>query len=78
MFAQLLDSALRRLQQPDAGTGYLAQVMGRDIGGHANGDAGGTVEQHMRHPCRQHRRLIQGTVEIGHPVDRPQRGLGKQ
>ena len=54
----------------DAGGGHLAQVVRRDVGGHADRDARGAVEQHVRQPRRQQRRLLQRAVEVRHPVDR--------
>ncbi len=47
---------------------HLAQVVRRDVGGHADGDAGGAVEQHVRQARRQAHRLLQRAVEIRLPV----------
>ena len=58
------------LQQVDGGGGYLAQVVRRNIGRHADRDAGGAVEQQVRQPRRQDHRLLQRAVEIGRPVHR--------
>ncbi len=67
MLVQLLQRGLRRLEEPDAGAGHLAQVVRRNIGGHAHGDAGGAIEQYVGQACRQQAGLLQGAVEIGHP-----------
>ena len=48
----------------------FAQIVGRYIGGHAHGDAAGTVDQHIGQFARQHERLFQAVVEIRPPVDR--------
>jgi hypothetical protein len=37
----------------DGGAGDLAQVVGRDLGGHAHGNARGAVEQHEGQARRQ-------------------------
>ncbi len=56
------------VQQAHAGSRHLTQVVRRDVGGHAHGDAGGAVEQQVGQACRQHRRFVQGAIEVGHPV----------
>ena len=50
------------------GAGNLAQIVGGDVGGHAHRDPGGPVEQHIGQAGRQQRRLIEGAVEVRHPV----------
>ncbi len=42
--------------------------MGRDIGGHTHGDTGGTVHQQGGHPGRQHCRLFERSIKIGHEI----------
>ena len=44
--------------------------MGRDVGGHAHGDARGAVQEQVGHLGRQHRRLCHGAVIIGQEIDR--------
>ena len=39
----------------------LAQIVRRDVGRHADGDAAGAVDQQVREARRQHRRLLPGT-----------------
>jgi hypothetical protein len=41
----------------DGGVDDLAQVVGRDVGGHAHGDALAAVDQQVREPAGQHHRL---------------------
>ena len=48
------------------GVRHLPQVVGRDVGGHAHGDAAGAVDQQVREPGGQHGGLLQGFVEVGH------------
>ena len=45
------------------------QVVGGDIGGHAHGNAGRTVEQELGNTGRQHRGLLLGTVKGGEKVN---------
>ncbi len=78
MLAELLDAGTRLVEQTHAGGGDFAQVVRRHVGGHAHGDAGGAVEQHVGQPRRQDRRLVQGAVEVRHPVHRALPQLGQQ
>ena len=52
------------------GVRHLPQVVGRDVGGHAHGDAAGAVDQQVREPGGEHGGLLQGLVEVGHEVHR--------
>src|SRR5699024_5032877 len=47
----------------------LAQVMGRDVGGHANGNALTAVDQEVREPAGQDAGFLLGLVKVGVPVD---------
>ena len=47
----------------------LAQVVGRNVGGHAHRDARRAVDEQVGQTARQHRRLLQPVVEIGHEGD---------
>ena len=49
----------------------LFQVVRRDVGRHADRDAGAAVDQQLRHLGRQHDRLLGGAVVVGAEVDRP-------
>ena len=64
--------------QVDTGRSHLAQVVRRYVSGHAHGDAGRAVEQHVGQTRRQHRRLFQCAVEIGQPLDGSLTQLGQQ
>ena len=44
--------------------------MRRDVGRHAHGDAGRTVDQQVGHPGRKHRRLPLRLVIVGNEIDR--------
>ena len=52
-----------------AGVDRLGQVVRRDVGGHADRDAGRAVDEQVREPRRQHRRLALPAVVVGHEVD---------
>ena len=59
----------------------LAQVVGRDVRRHADGDACRPVDQQFRHLRRQYGRLLEGLVVVRHEIDRflvdvLQHGLG--
>ena len=65
-------SSARRLgvlQRPLHGGGDLAQVVGRDVGGHADRDAGGAVDQQVGEPGRQDDRLLLLAVVVRLEVD---------
>ena len=49
--------------------GDLAQVVRRDVGGHADRDAGGPVDQQVRVARRQDRRLLRPAVVVRLEVD---------
>ena len=49
---------------------HLAEVVRRDVGGHADGDPRRTVDEQVREPRRQHQRLGQGVVVVRPEVDR--------
>ena len=70
--------ALRVVDQVDAGRHHLAQVVGQDVGRHADGDARRAVQQDVRQPGGERDRLAQGPVEVGHPLGRAHLELGEQ
>ncbi len=55
--------------QRDAGVDQFAQIVRRNIGGHADGDAAGAVDQQIGKARRQHHRLVLVAVIIGLEVD---------
>ena len=67
---QVLRRAIRVIDHEAGGVDGLAQVVGRDVGGHADGDAVRAVDQQVREARRQHRRLLQRLVVVGLEVDR--------
>ena len=67
---QVLFRQLGVLHQRHAGISHFAQVVAGNLGRHAHGNAAGAVEQCKRQARRQLRRLLGGTVVIGHEVHR--------
>ena len=66
---QLLAVRLRVLEVPLHAVRDLAQVVRRDVGRHADGDAGRAVDQQVREPARQDLRLLRLTVVVVAEVD---------
>ena len=56
----------------------LAEVVGRDVGGHAHGDAGGAVDQQVGEPAGQHGGLFFGLVKVETEVHRVLVDVGEQ
>ncbi len=54
----------------DQGVAELAEVVRRDVGGHAHGDAGGAVQEQVGDAAGQDGRLFQAAVEIVHEIHR--------
>ncbi len=75
---QVLDLQRRIVDQCQTGIHHLAQVMGRDVGGHAHGDTGGTVDQQVGHAGRHDQRLMFGAVVVGAEIDRFLVQIGQQ
>ena len=60
----------RLFQQRNRRFGDFGEVVRRDFGSHADGNAGCAVEQHHRQSGRQLHRLFKGAVVIGHEINR--------
>ena len=58
MLDQLVDGDLRIVEIGDAGVDHLRQIVGRDVGRHADRDAAGAVDQQVREARRQDGRLL--------------------
>ena len=69
--AQLGDADVLVVEQLDERRADLAEVVRRDVGRHADGDAGRAVDQQVRQPRRQDDRLGLGAVVV-----RPERNGG--
>ena len=57
------------LDQLDGGVDDLGQVVRRDVGGHAHGDARRTVHQQVRHARGKHFRLPLAFIVVGPEID---------
>jgi hypothetical protein len=67
---QLVDRDLGIVDVGAAGVDHLAQVVGRDVRRHADGDAAGAVDQQVREAGRDDRRLLGRFVVVRAEVDR--------
>jgi hypothetical protein len=56
-------------EQRDGGVEDFGEVVRRDIGGHADGDAGATVDDEVGEARRKDRGLLGGLVVVGDEVD---------
>ena len=65
---QVVQSGLRVIQHADAGVDDLRQVMGRDVGGHAHGNAAAAVDQQVGETGGQDPGFLPGFVKVGVPV----------
>ena len=63
------------VQDAEQGVAHLHGVVGRDVGGHAHGDAHGAVDQQVGAIRRQHHRFLPGAVVVRPEVHRPQSDL---
>ena len=75
---QALEADARIVDQGDAGVDHLAQIVRRDVGRHADGDAAGAVDQQVRELRRQDRRLAVAVVVVRPEVDRVLVDVGEQ
>ena len=66
---QLLDRHVRLVHQRQRGVDRLAEIVRRDVGRHADGDAAGAVDEEVGKARRQHRRLLLLLVVVGLEVD---------
>ena len=66
---EVFDRRVRVLDEVDRRVHDLAQVVGRHVGGHADGDAARAVDEQVGHPRRKDRGLLQAVVEVQREVD---------
>ena len=66
---RVLPGRFRVRQVPQRALADLAQVVRRDVGGHADRDADGAVDEQVREPARQHERLLGAAVVVVLEVD---------
>jgi hypothetical protein len=75
---QRLDVDLGIVEQRMQRGADVGEVVRRDVGRHAHGDAGRTVDQQVGDLGRQHQRLLLGAVVVGAEVDRFLVEVGQQ
>ena len=61
---EVIDGELGVAHETHRGVDHLTQIVGRDVGGHADGDAARAIDQQVRNPARQNERLTFGVVEV--------------
>ncbi len=66
---QVVGRGVRMVDQVDGGVDHLAQVVGRDVGGHADGDPLAAVDQQVGEPGGEDGRLLLLVGVVGDPVD---------
>jgi hypothetical protein len=66
---EIVDAERGVVDQRDAGIDDLAEIVRRDVGRHADGDATGAVGEEVRKPRRQHQRLALGVVVVRLEID---------
>src|SRR5690606_5954345 len=69
VFHQAVDVDRGIVDQRDQGVDHFGQVVRRDVGRHADRDAGGAVDQQVREPGRHDRRFVFLLVVVGLEVD---------
>ena len=62
---QLCHRRPRVLQKMDTGVDHFPEIVWRNIRGHADRNARGAIEQHVRQTGREDSRLVQCAVEVG-------------
>ena len=66
---EVVDAKRGIVDQRDAGVDDFAEIVRRDVGGHADGDAAGAVDQQVRKLRRQDRRLLLAVVVVRLEID---------
>ena len=67
---EVVDPERGVVDQRDAGVDHLAEIVRRDVGGHADRDAAGAVDEQVGEFRRQDHRLLLGAVIVRLEVDR--------
>jgi hypothetical protein len=75
---QLVEGNFGPFQHGQAGVDHFVQVVRWNVGGHADRDAGRTVDQQIGNLGRQDQRLMFGTVVVGAEIDGFLVDVGKQ
>ncbi len=75
---QAIDINIRVIQVSATAVDHLAQIMGRNIGRHADGDTAGAIDQQIGEHGRQDHRFRGGTVIVVLEIDRVLVNIGQQ
>src|SRR4029453_8993240 len=75
---QLVDGDVRVFEDPVWPVPPPAEVVGRDVCGNTARDAGGAVDEEVRHPGGQDHRLLERLVEVRGEVDGLLLDVGQQ
>ncbi len=67
---QFVDRALGVAQHVQCAVDHFGNIVRRDVGRHADRNAGCAINQQVRNTGRQHRRLAFLAVIVGHEIDR--------
>ena len=67
---QIVQARFRIFHHADGAVNDLPQVVGRDVGGHADSDTGGAVDQQVRKTGGQDTGFLAALVEVGIPIYR--------
>ncbi len=70
VLAQVIRGQIRIVDHGDGRVDDLAEMVGRDVRGHPDGDPGTAVDEQVRQPGRQDRRLLLRPVVVVDEVDR--------
>ena len=65
-----VDTDFGLVEQRDTGVDHLAEIVGWNVGGHADRDSRRAIDQQVREPRGEHRGLDLGAVVVGGKVDR--------
>src|SRR5579885_1300506 len=68
-FQEFGQRGVRMLDQMDGRVDGLFQIMRRNVGGHADGDAGGAVDQQIGIASGKNLRLLLGFIVVGPEID---------
>ena len=69
MLHQVIQRGLGVIDEADGAVDHFAQIVGRDIGGHADGNAAGAVYKKIGEAGGEHSRLLPAFVKVGVPVN---------
>jgi len=78
MFEQFVAADFGFPHQRHCSLGYFTQIVRRNLGGHADRDARGAIEQEHRQPCRHAFGFFERTVVVGREINRAHADLVQQ